>query len=276
MTTQLASAILNPIVLVSEAEHLVTMLVPALLHVIEAIILLVIGFWLSGKAEYYTARMLARTRRFDEMLQGFFGNIARYFVLTLTGLTVLGQFGVQTASLVAVVGAASLAIGLALHGTLSNLAAGVMLLIFRPFHHGNHIVVGGNDGTVKELTLFWTEIVTDANVQILLPNSSVWDQALRNLSVYPQPPGRQAARFPVPAGQDLPALRARLLPIVTGLAKVAKTPAPQILFDRAASDNSLVLAIKFTSQGDDDEARSAVVEAVEAALHAAPHPALPS
>ncbi len=272
MTTPLTAAILNPIVLASEAEHFVTLVVPGLVHLVEAIVLAVGGIWLSSKAEYYTAKMLERTQRFDAMLQGFFGNIARYFVLTMTVLTVLGQFGVQTTSLVAVVGAASLAIGLALQGTLSNLAAGVMLLSFRPFHYGNHIVVGGNDGTVKEMTLFWTEIVTDANVQILVPNSSVWGQALKNFSTYPQPAGRQMARFPMPVGQDLPSVQSRLMPIVTGLERVAKTPAPEIMFDRAAADNSLLLTVKFTSLGDDDEARSAVVAAVEAVLHPVPVP----
>lgn len=253
--------------LAAEAVRLEPLLLPALLHFTEALLVLVIGIWASGKAESVTRRVLARSQRFDQMLQSFFSNIARYFVLTLTGLTVLSNFGVQTTSLVTVIGAASLAIGLALQGTLSNLAAGVMLLIFRPFRLGHHVQIGGNDGTVRELTLFWTEIVTDGNVQVLIPNSGVWGQAIKNLSSYAPPVARSAVCFPLPGAGDLPGLKTKLLPIIAGLDKVAKDPAPELLFDRASGDNSLLLCAKFTPQGDGDEAKSAVIEAVEAALH---------
>lgn len=256
--------------LIAQAESAAPVVLQGFLHVLAAVLILVVGVWLSGKVEDYTRRLLARSRRFDDMLQGFFGNIARYFVLTITGLTVLSEFGVQTTSLVAVIGAASLAIGLALQGTLSNLAAGVMLLIFRPFRLGHHVQIGGSDGTVRDLTLFWTEIVTDANTQILIPNSSVWGQALRNMSIYPQPAARLAVRFPLKGEVEMATISARLLPLLAGLPQVAKEPAPQVLFDRATTDNALVLFMKFTPNGDNDIARSAVIEAVEAALQTPP------
>ncbi len=103
------------------------------LHVLGALAILAGGFWLSGRADMLVNRLLRKSKHVDEMLRDFFASIARYFILTMTMLAVLSQFGIQTTSLVAVIGAASLAIGLALQGTLSNLAAGVMLLIFRPF-----------------------------------------------------------------------------------------------------------------------------------------------
>ena len=84
-------------------------------------------------------------------------------------LAVLSQFGIQTTSLIAVLGAAGLATGLALQGTLSNLAAGVMLLIVRPFRIGHKVQIGGNIGTVNALSLFWTELVSDDKVQIIVP-----------------------------------------------------------------------------------------------------------
>ena len=118
-------------------------------------------------------------------------------------LAVLSQFGIQTTSLVAVIGAASLAIGLALQGTLSNLAAGVMLLIFRPFRIGNSVTIGGNSGTVKALSLLWTEVVTDANVQVIIPNGSVWGQPIKNMSTSAAPAALAAMpelRMSVPAG----------------------------------------------------------------------------
>ena len=167
------------------ADHLLVdlrLLLPQLvsnaLHVLAAIVILVVGFWVARRAQILVVRSLDRAPHLDSMLKGFFSNIIRYFVLTITVLAVLSQFGIRTTSLVAVLGAAGLAIGLALQGTLSHLAAGVMLLIFRPFRTGQHVQIGGTDGTVKELSLFWTELVTSDNVQVIIPNGSVWGQQL--------------------------------------------------------------------------------------------------
>ena len=149
---------------------LLPLIVSNALNVLGAILILLIGLWLAGKADQLLVRMLSRAPHFDAMLKSFFGSLARYLILTVTLLAVLSQFGIQTTSLVAVIGAASLAVGLALQGTLSNLAAGIMLLIFRPFRVGHKVQVGGSLGTVKELSLFWTELVTDDKVQIIVPN----------------------------------------------------------------------------------------------------------
>jgi len=256
--------------LAAEFRHAIPLLIPGALHVLEALVILAIGIWIAGKSDRITNRMLEKAGHFDEMLRGFFGNIVRYFILTITGLTVLGQFGVQTASLVTVIGAASLAIGLALQGTLSNLAAGVMLLIFRPFRLGHNVTVGGNTGTVHTLTLFWTEIVTDTNAQILVPNSSVWGQALRNTSIYPQSAKRISVRFPLPGNTDLATTRTRALGVISGLERVSPEPPPEIMFDRSTTDYTLLLYVKFTPKGDDDEASSAVIEAVETELRPVP------
>jgi small conductance mechanosensitive channel len=118
------------------------------LSALGAIGILIIGIWLSGKAHSLVVRLLGRAPHMDPMLVGFFGAIIRYLILTITILAVLSQFGIQTTSLVAVLGAAGLAVGLALQGTLSNLAAGVMLLIFRPFRIGDNVLVGGMQGKV--------------------------------------------------------------------------------------------------------------------------------
>ncbi len=238
------------------------------LHVLAALAILIFGFWISGKASALVRRVLSRTRHFDEMLKGFFGSIARYFVLTITLLAVLSQFGVQTTSLVAVIGAASLAIGLALQGTLSNLAAGVMLLIFRPFRIGQHVQVGGNDGVVKELSLFWTEIVTAENVQVIVPNGSVWGQPLKNLSIYAAPPVTAEVRFPAQSG-DFVAARDRIEAIVKGNAGVAKNPAPAVLLDRAGPDNALQIVATFVPAGTAAEVKSDIIKAVHEELEAA-------
>jgi len=110
-----------------------------------------------------------QTRKVDQTLKGFFSSFVRYKVLIVTVLAVLSQFGIETTSVIAVFGAAGLAIGLALQGTLSNVVAGVMLLVFRPFKVGDFVEVGGTAGTVKGITLFISELATPDNVQILVP-----------------------------------------------------------------------------------------------------------
>ena len=154
------------------------------LSMLSAILILIAGFWFAGKARTWTISGIARVPGIDEMLQNFFGTMVRYLVLIFTLLAVLAKFGVQTASLIALLGAAGLAVGLALQGTLSNVAAGVMLLIFRPFGAGHYVEVGGIGGTVKLLSLFTTELTTPDNVQIFVPNSQIWGQALKNYSFH--------------------------------------------------------------------------------------------
>src|SRR5215467_10638740 len=187
----------------ADLNTLLPLMVSNTLNALGAILILLIGLWLSGRADRLAVTMLRRTPHVDPMLQSFFGSLARYLVLTVTVLAVLSQFEIQTASLVAVLGAAGLAVGLALQGTLSNLAAGVMLLIFRPFRIGHRVQIGGNTGTVKDLSLFWTELLSDENVQIIVPNGGVWGQPLRNFSVYAAPPHTGEARFRIPDSIDI-------------------------------------------------------------------------
>ena len=119
--------------LIGGVSSLLPLIVSNTLNALSAILILLIGLWLSSRADRLVVRMLQRAPHIDPMLQSFFGSISRYLVLTVTVLAVLSEFGIQTTSLVAILGAASLSVGLALQSTLSNLAAGVMLLIFRVF-----------------------------------------------------------------------------------------------------------------------------------------------
>lgn len=169
-----------------QLDVLLPQLLAAGMNIVVAVIILILGFWLAGRVRVWTMRALGRMPSMDEMLLKFFGTIARYLVLTFTILAVLAEFGVQTASLIAVLGAAGLAVGLALQGTLSNVAAGVMLLIFRPFREGHYVEAGGVAGTVKQLSLFTTELATPDNVQIIVPNSDVWGQPITNYTYHPQ------------------------------------------------------------------------------------------
>lgn len=157
-------------------------LVSAVGSVVAAISILFLGWivssWLQGRI-----RALGRKHaHLDDMLFDFLSAIARYVVLGFAVLFVLNTFGVQTTSVVAVIGAAGLAVGLALQGTLSNIAAGVMLILFRPFKLGDFVDVGGTMGTVKSLTLNYTELANPSNAQVIIPNAQVWGNVITNYS----------------------------------------------------------------------------------------------
>ncbi|MGA9411488.1 MAG: mechanosensitive ion channel domain-containing protein [Roseobacter sp.] len=138
----------------------------------------IISAWLQGRV-----RALGRKHKnLDDMLFDFLAAIVRYVVLGFAFLFVLNTFGVETTSIVAVVGAAGLAVGLALQGTLSNIAAGVMLILFRPVKLGDFVDVGGTMGTVKSLNLNFTELADVSNAQVIIPNAQVWGNIITNYS----------------------------------------------------------------------------------------------
>jgi small conductance mechanosensitive channel len=145
---------------------------------------MVVGWIAAAWAKAAINRVLSRTDRIDALLRGFIASFARYTVIVVTVLAVLSNFGVQTTSLVAVLGALGLAIGFALQGTLGHLAAGVMILIYRPFKIGDYVDIGGSSGTVKVVTLFTTELATPDNVLVLVPNGQIISSALKNYSHY--------------------------------------------------------------------------------------------
>lgn len=152
--------------------------------VLGALALVVGGFLVAGWARNRVIGLSRRYKRLDSTLFSFLGNILRYIILAFIALFVLNTFGVQTTSVVAVIGAAGLAIGLALQGTLSNVAAGVMIIIFRPFKNGDFVEVAGQMGTVQDISLNFTEVSSLGNVQVIIPNSQIWGNIITNYSVY--------------------------------------------------------------------------------------------
>ncbi|MFC3691549.1 mechanosensitive ion channel family protein [Chenggangzhangella methanolivorans] len=155
------------------------------MNVLGALLLAFVGFWVANLASAGVYRGLMASKRMDVTVASFLSSLTRYGLLAVVLIAMLQLVGIQATSLLAVLGAASLAIGLALQGTLSNMAAGVMMLLFRPFRVGDQIEVAGKAGVVKELSLFFTELATPENVKILIPNASVWGTALVNYSAYP-------------------------------------------------------------------------------------------
>lgn len=153
-------------------------------NTLAAIVILLIGFVIAGFVSRRIHDVGKKHASLDRTLFGFLGNIARYVVLGFTFLFVLNTFGVQTTSVIAVIGAAGLAVGLALQGTLSNLAAGIMIVLFRPLKLGDFVEVNDTLGTVKDITLNYVELASLSNVKVIVPNSEVWGNTIKNYSEY--------------------------------------------------------------------------------------------
>lgn len=135
--------------------------------------------WLLGS---WANRRFENSKHLDITLRNFLGRFFKYVILIVSLVTVIGLFGIPMASLLAVMGAAGLAIGLALQGTLSNVASGVMILILRPFNVGDYIAFGDESGSVKTLGLFGCELATADNVYLYAPNSKIWGSEIKNYS----------------------------------------------------------------------------------------------
>lgn len=151
------------------------------LKVLGGVALLVVGIWVAKLVRNATRRGLA-VSELDASLVGFIGSLVYYTVVALVAISVLGVVGIETASLITVLGASSLAIGLALQGSLSNFASGVMLLVFRPYRAGDYIEVGDNEGWVVEVGVFSTALDTVHDTRVVLPNSHVSELPIRNWS----------------------------------------------------------------------------------------------
>ena len=150
----------------------------------SGLVIILLGFWISGYLAKLIRKRLTKIKSFDNTLVPVFASTIRYAILLVAIVAGLGSFGIETTSIIAVIGAAGLAIGLALQGTLSNVAAGVMLLFIRPFKIGDWIETGSVSGTVNEIGLFSTIINTFDNIYISVPNSSIWGSIIINHSRY--------------------------------------------------------------------------------------------
>ncbi|WP_028877873.1 mechanosensitive ion channel family protein [Terasakiella pusilla] len=211
------------------------------LQVVGAIFILIIGFWFAGFAKGKIEKGLLKTGKADEMLAGFLATVIKYIIVAVTVLAVLNKFGVETTSLIAVMGAAGLAIGLALQGTLSNVAAGVMLLFLRPFKVGHFVEVGGHGGTIKSVSLFTTEMATPDNVKIIMPNSQVWGSAIKNFSA--NDTRRVDLLMGISYEDDIDQAMAIIESIAKADARIKQDPAPVLAVGELA-DSSVNLIVR--------------------------------
>jgi len=151
------------------------------LQLLAAIAVFVIGRWVVKKLTNLLERSMTRANT-DPTLVGFFRNIVYFGLLTMVVIAAVSQLGIQTTSFIAVLGAAGLAIGLALQGSLANFASGVLMIIFRPFKAGDFIDAGGTTGTVEEIQLFTSRLRTPDNKVIIIPNSQITAGTITNFS----------------------------------------------------------------------------------------------
>ncbi len=151
------------------------------LKVLIAILIFVIGKWVAKRAVNIVKKMMIKAK-VESTLVGFAGNVMYGLALTFVVIAALSQLGVETTSLAALLAAAGLAVGLALQGSLSNLAAGVMIVLFKPFKNGDYIEGGGTGGTVEEISIFNTILTTPDNRQVIVPNGQITADVITNFS----------------------------------------------------------------------------------------------
>lgn len=210
------------------------------LSVVGAIVVLIIGRIVAGIIRSSARKGLTRAK-VDAALIGFISNMVYYLVIAFVVVAVLSLFGIQTTSLIAVMGAAGLAVGLALQGTLSNFAAGVMLLIFRPFKIGDFVDAGGTAGSVMEIGVFSTTLHTPDNVRITVPNSGVYGQTIKNYTA--NDTRRNDMVIGISYDDDIGKAMETITRVVTSDSRVLKDPAPVIAVSELG-DSSVNLVVR--------------------------------
>lgn len=232
-------------------------------RLLSAVVLLLLGLWIARMLANAVQRGLERSGT-DAMLGGFLRNIA-YALLVLVALVMaLGTLGVQTASLLAVLGAAGLAVGLALQGSLSNIAAGIMLITLRPFRAGDFVAIAGQEGTVEQVKIFQTVLRSPHNHLVTLPNSQITSAPIVNFTAL----GQRRADVAVGIGyeQDIRQAREVLIGVAKDNPKVLDDPASDVLVT-GLGDNSVDLVLRaWIATPDFVVTRSELIEAVHREL----------
>ena len=209
-------------------------------RLLTAGVILFVGFWLARMISRQARALLPRTRRVDTTLAPLVSQVVRYAIMIITVVIALSQFGIQTTSILAVLGAAGLAVALALQGTLSNIASGVMLIWLRPFNVGEVIEGEGITGTVLEIGLFATELRTYDGIFIFVPNSRLWDARITNYSR--QPRRMVETKISISYEASLPKARQALLEVAKD-ERVLADPEPMV-FVAALGASSVDLVLR--------------------------------
>jgi len=217
------------------------------LKILTAILIVVVGRWLARFIRNTTEKMMIKSK-VDAALVSFVGNLIYVSLLTFVILAALAQLGIQTTSFIAVIGAAGLAVGLALQGSLANFAAGVLMLIFRPFHVGDFIDGGGVTGIVEEIQIFTTQLRTPDNKTIIVPNAKITGD---NITNYTRKENRRVDLvIGVSYQDDIENVKAVVADVLNGDERVLKDPAPTIAV-LELGDSSVNFAVRPWVKTDD-------------------------
>jgi len=228
---------------------------------------------LSNRLREWAVKKL-EARKFDQTIARFLGNMAHYSVMLMTVLSCLGTFGIQTTTFAAVLGGSALAIGLAFQGTLSNVAAGVMLVALRPFKTGDFIRAAGETGTIHEIGLMTTSFDTPDNRRIIVPNSKIFGGTIENVSFHPK--RRIEVAVGVEYSANIPATRTALLQAAASVEGVHADPAPVAILSELA-DSSLNFKVRVWVDSKNfwpihEQLTQAIKEQLDAASIGIPYP----
>lgn len=232
-----------------------------------AAIVLAIGFFVAGWVSRGITAGARRTSHIDFTVVPILATVVRYAILLLVVLIALQQIGIQTTSLLAVLGAAGLAIGLALQGTLQNIAAGIMLLYLRPFRIGDTIETTVVTGKVEQIGLFASQLQTPDGLFYFVPNSALWNVPLKN---HTRNPTRQInVQLRVAYDADIAEVRRILLEMAANDERIAREPKPQIFVDSYADTLVLVTFRAWAATRDFLDAQRTMAEDAKRRLQAA-------
>ncbi len=239
---------------------------PLVVAALKALMVLVVGWMVAEMVSGTVRRRVNANPRIDDTLGNFVASVIKWAILLMVLIAVLGLFGIEATSLVAVLGAATLAIGLALQGTLSDLAAGFMIILFRPYKLGQYVDIGGTAGTVKDINLFITELTTPDNVQIIMPNGQAWGSIIRNFSHHAT--RRVDLVFGIDYGDDAEAAKAVILEQVKADARVHGEPEPWVRVT-SLGDSSVDLTLRvWCAAGDFWDVKFHLTQAIKEAFDA--------
>ncbi len=212
-------------------------------NIIGAIILFLLGLWIIKLLIKYLRRLFEK-RKYDEALRHFLLSIIDIGLKIILTIIVIAKLGVETSSLVAMLGAAGLAVGLALQGSLANFAGGVMIIVLRPFKIGDWIDADGESGTVKEITVFYTKLINFNQVLVVIPNGRLSNNKITNYTVEGR--RKDAMTIRVAYGTNIAKAREVLLDLLTEQKGVYTDPAPQVVVGELTHD-CVNLSVRFVS-----------------------------
>lgn len=210
-------------------------------NVVIALVIFVIGRFIAGVVKNLVIKGM-KARGVDETLQGFLGSLIYVAIVAFAAIAALGQLGIETTSFVAIIGAAGLAVGLALQGSLSNFASGVLILIFRPFKAGDFIEAGGEAGVVENIQIFTTNMKTGDNKAVIVPNSQIMGGTITNYST--KDTRRVDFTFGVSYDDDLDKARSTILDVLSQDERILAEPAAPFVVVGELADSSVNFTVR--------------------------------